>query len=548
MLQIGSTLAGYRIERVIGTGHVGTVYLARSPDLPRYDALKVADRDMMDDAALRDRFVREADVGARLNHPNIVAIHRRGTDDGLLWIAMQYVEGIDASAALQQGRISAERAVYIISEIARAIDHAHSHQVIHRDIKPANFLLSNDGRVLLGDFGTAHIIGDPEPATESVVATLPYAAPEVLSGNPVDVRADIYSLGCSLFRLLTGRTPFSGDGDTAAVIARHLHDPPPRVSDSVSGLSPAMDAVIARALAKDPRERFENAEALALAAAAALQLPSTTAPVGEVDHSPTSRPHFEPPPSPRPRPVEDGRPSPPEPSPGPAAAASMIARSRITDLIAGLASRWQSHERGRIIRLAGAAVAVVAIVVTSLVWLMSRPGNDSAGGGAPTPDTTTRMVPAQESSSPSTALRNPGAEARLMRALPPGYPPESCKPVAPSDGVQAALRCSVTLGPGAGAASVTHELLPSSGALQTAFTSILDDSTVFICPGNIASPGAWRRNATPEVVSGTVACGRHQGRPIVAWTTDDALLVSAVQAATPDVTADELFAWWSLHS
>jgi len=102
------------------------------------------------------------------------------------------------------------------------------------------------------------------------VATLPYAAPEVVSGEPVDGRADIYSLGCRLFRLLTGRTPFSGDGDTAAVIAPHLHDPPPRVSDSAPELSPAMDAVIGRALAKDPRERFDSGQALALAAVAAL--------------------------------------------------------------------------------------------------------------------------------------------------------------------------------------------------------------------------------------------------------------------------------------
>lgn len=548
VLQIGSTLAGYRIERVIGTGHVGTVYLARSPDLPRYEALKVADRDMMDDAELRDRFVREADVGARLNHPNIVAIHRRGTDDGLLWIAMQYVEGTDASAALRQGRISAERAIHIISAIALAIDYAHSYQVIHRDIKPANFLLSDDGRVLLGDFGTAHIIGEPEPTTGSVVATLPYAAPEVLSGRPVDGRADIYSLGCSLFRLLTGSAPFSGDGDTAAVIARHLHDPPPRVSDSVPGLSAAMDAVIARALAKDPRDRFDSGQSLALAAAAALQLPTATTPVQEVAHSPTAEPHVEPPSSPRQRWVQDsGRPSPPEPAPGRAAAASTIAGSRVTDLIGGLSSRWRSHERGRMIWVAGAAVAGVAIAVTSLVWLTSSPGNDSAGGGSPPPETTTRMVPAQ--GSPSTPPRSPDAEARLVRALPPGYPPDSCKPVTPSDGAQAALRCSVTLAPGAGSATVTHELLPSSVALDTAFTAILDDSKVFVCPGNIASPGAWRRNATPEVVSGTLACGVHQGAPIVAWTTtDNALFVSVVQGATAGVTVEELFAWWSLHS
>ncbi|MCH9731731.1 MAG: protein kinase [Actinomycetia bacterium] len=543
VLEIGSTLAGYRIERVIGTGHVGTVYLARSPDLPRFDAVKVADPALMDDLELRDRFVREADVGARLNHPNIVAIHRRGTDDGLLWIAMQYVEGPDASTALQKGAMAPERAVHIITEIARAVDYAHSQRIIHRDIKPANFLLSTDGHTLLGDFGTAHILGQPTSTNGSVLATLPYAAPEVLSGKPIDGQADIYSLGCSLFRLLTGRTPFSAEGDAAAVIARHLRDPPPRVSDCVPELS-AMDAVIARALAKDPRDRFDSAQALARAAAAALQQP-TTPETAAADSSAPPTELDEPTPSPPRQPAEDDHPT---PLASHFAAAATTVSGRLATARSTLASRWNSHERGRIVRMGGAAVAAVVIVLVTAVWLISSPSDDSTGN-APSSDTATHADPAQESSSPSTPLPGPAAQARLVAALPPGYPPDSCKPMAASGAAVAALRCSITVGPAVGPGTVTHELMPSLGAVDTAFTSVVDRTRVLNCPGGIQSPGPWRNKAAPELFRGTVMCGLQQGRPVVAWTTTDgALVVSAVRSASAEMSLDDLFIWWGHHS
>ncbi|WP_081681864.1 serine/threonine-protein kinase PknH/PknJ [Mycobacterium sp. URHD0025] len=274
-LPINSVFAGYRIERLLGVGGMGTVYLARNPDLPRSEAIKVLSVQLSSDPAFRARFVREADVAAALDHPNIVSVHQRGEFDGQLWIAMQYVEGTDADAAQRAGTMNPQRAVRTISEVAKALDYAHHRGVVHRDIKPANFLLSEsvggEERVLLADFGIARALGDVGlTSTGSVMATLAFAAPEVLSGTDFDGRADLYSLGCSLFRLLTGKSPYFQADGAAAVMAAHLNQPPPRVTEVAPWLSPQMDWVIAKAMAKDPAQRFASARELAEAALQAL--------------------------------------------------------------------------------------------------------------------------------------------------------------------------------------------------------------------------------------------------------------------------------------
>ena len=165
MLTAGAMVGGYRIERELGAGGMGSVYLASHPTLPRYDALKVLSRELSRDPDFRTRFIREADVAASLDHPQIVAVYNRGeTDDGQLWIAMQFVDGTDADAALREGTMTPARAVHIVTEVAKALDFAHSRNVVHRDVKPANFLLSGpagpDERVLLGDFGIARALDD----------------------------------------------------------------------------------------------------------------------------------------------------------------------------------------------------------------------------------------------------------------------------------------------------------------------------------------------------------------------------------------------------
>ncbi|MFD6399495.1 protein kinase [Nocardia sp. NPDC060249] len=269
----GTVFAGYRIDRLLGRGGMGTVYLAAHPRLPRQVALKLLNRELSSDHEVRGRFEREADVSAHLDHPGIVSVLDRGIEDGLMWISMQYVDGRDASA-FRGEPLAPARAVGIIAQTAEALDYAHDRGVLHRDVKPANILLgpSRSGdRVLLTDFGIARLRGDARQLTRTgaFLATLAYASPEQLSGAPVDHRSDQYSLGCTLFTLLTGESPFPAD-NPGAVVAAHLTKPVPRASAVVGDLLSGIDAVIARAMAKTPDERFDSCEEFARAATAAL--------------------------------------------------------------------------------------------------------------------------------------------------------------------------------------------------------------------------------------------------------------------------------------
>ncbi|MEV6274909.1 serine/threonine-protein kinase [Nocardia sp. NPDC051832] len=272
----GTLFAGYRIERVIGRGGMGTVYVAAHPRLPRYDALKVLSAQHSSDAEFRARFIREAELAARLDHPNIVGVHDRGIEHGRLWIAMQFVDGIDAAALIRRGigEVPPGRAVHIVGAAARGLDHAHRAGMVHRDVKPANILLESipgqPDRVSIADFGIARAAAATTALTQvgTVLATVGYAAPEQLTAGTVDHRADVYALGCTLYELLTGAKPFAR-ATVEATIQAHLRDRPPRPA-SVAHLPSAIDSVIARALAKDPARRYQSCGELASAAAAAL--------------------------------------------------------------------------------------------------------------------------------------------------------------------------------------------------------------------------------------------------------------------------------------
>ena len=272
--ECGTVVSGYRIESVLGSGGMGTVYLAEDPVLPRRVALKVLSAELSADPAFRARFQREADLAATLDHPNVVTVYSRGeSESGQLWIAMQYVAGSDAQQECEAGRMSPTRAVRIVGEVAKALDFAHKRDLVHRDVKPANFLLTEgDERILLADFGIARSLDDAAglTGTGTVMATVAYAAPETLSGGDVDGRADVYALGCSLYRMLTGQTPYAGSGGVPAVLAAHLYAPPPKVTDVAPGLPAAWDAVIATAMAKEPDGRYPTAGSLAAAASAVL--------------------------------------------------------------------------------------------------------------------------------------------------------------------------------------------------------------------------------------------------------------------------------------
>jgi ABC-type Fe3+-hydroxamate transport system substrate-binding protein len=274
-LRSGTIIDGYRIDRVLGVGGMGTVYLADNPVLPRQDALKILSAELSASPDFRARFTREADLASTLDHPHIVTVYSRGeTDAGQLWIAMQYVPGSDAEKEIVARRMTPTRAVRILTQVAQALDYAHRRGLVHRDVKPANFLLTDDDeRILLADFGIARALDNSAEltGTGTLIATVAYAAPEVLTGSTqIDGRADIYALGCSLFRMLTGQTPFARAGSIPATMAAHLHTPPPTVTALRPELPAALDAVIATAMAKDPAHRYRTARELAAAATAAL--------------------------------------------------------------------------------------------------------------------------------------------------------------------------------------------------------------------------------------------------------------------------------------
>jgi serine/threonine protein kinase len=270
--RIGSTIAGYRIERALGRGGMSVVYLAEDTRLGRKVALKVLSSELAEDQRFRDRFIRESRLAASLEHPNIVPIHEAGEANGVLFIAMRYVRGTDLKALLEEGPLELDRTVSLIEQVARALDAAHAEGLIHRDVKPGNILVvpsseSDREHVYLSDFGlTKRASSDSGmTGTGQFLGTVDYAAPEQFEAKPLDHRADVYSLGCVLYECLVGEPPFAREREVAVMYA-HLNERAPRPSTKRPGLTSKVDPVVAKALAKKPADRQPSAGNLASAA------------------------------------------------------------------------------------------------------------------------------------------------------------------------------------------------------------------------------------------------------------------------------------------
>lgn len=256
-------IAGYRVVRKLGGGGMGEVYLVQHPRLPRQDALKLLHTSVSSNPQYKARFDREAYVLAQLNHRNIIHLYDRGEVDGRLWITMEYVAGPDtARMVAERGPMPLSLAIDIADGAGAALDYAYRRaNITHRDVKPANILVAFDSdgapQVKLADFGIAKAAGDAVGVTSTgiTVGTMAYMSPEAFDNKILDNRADLYSLGCTVFELLTGEPPFPGDSP-AAVIAAHLNQPAPKITARNASLPGHLDAVFRKALAKRPEDRY----------------------------------------------------------------------------------------------------------------------------------------------------------------------------------------------------------------------------------------------------------------------------------------------------
>jgi hypothetical protein len=257
----GVLFGGYRIEALAGRGGMGVVYRATDLSLSRPVALKLIAPELAQDAAFRERFLREPRIAASLDHPGVVPIYEAGERDGQLYLAMRWVEGSDLRQLLRRdGPLSPEVTVRLLSQVAEALDAAHRRGLVHRDVKPANILVDDDGHTYLGDFGISGQAG----ADRRMAGTLDYLAPEQIRGEDLDGGADQFALGCVLYECLTGAPPFRRETEAEALWA-HLREPAPPLR-----AHPALDPVIERAVAKERDARYPDCQEMVRAAAAAL--------------------------------------------------------------------------------------------------------------------------------------------------------------------------------------------------------------------------------------------------------------------------------------
>ena len=269
-LQNGTIIAGYRIDGTLGEGGMGTVYRATQLSLERVVAFKVVAPTLSDDISFRDRFRREGQLQAALDHPHIVPVYEAGEADSLLFLAMRLIEGTTLKALITSGQLGDRRSLRLLTQMGDALDAAHAKGLVHRDVKPQNILVGAGDHAYLTDFGLTKARGGTV-VTEAghFVGTIDYIAPEQARGEIATAASDVYSLTCVLCECLTGQPPFVRASEERTLFA-HLADPPPQLSALRSDLPPAIDELVARGMAKDPAERPESARELMLEARRAL--------------------------------------------------------------------------------------------------------------------------------------------------------------------------------------------------------------------------------------------------------------------------------------
>ena len=469
----------YRIEGLLGRGGMGEVHRAYDTAHDRVVALKLLSDPFVADEAFRARFRRESQIVARLREPHVIPIHAYGEIDDRLYLDMRLVEGRDLKELLEDGPLDPARAAGIVEQVAGALDAAHADGLVHRDVKPSNVLVTSADFVYLVDFGIARSMsaeGTSITGTGNVIGTLDYMAPERFGDAPITGLVDVYALACVLFECLTGTRPFPAEG-AAAQMGAHLTAPPPVPSQVRPGLPPALDAVVARGMAKNPADRYPTAAALAEAARAAvtapaaphptwqqtlpapawqptppptLVAPSTSAgpmtPPGLPMSTPTSAPMT----PPRATPVPTGQfGGPPTASyPGPPTGPRPFTAP--PGKVAPATPRSPTSQRNRWIALCGAlaGIVVVALLVT---YLVTKDRTTQTGSPTTTPlvpktvtEASDTPAPSSETTPPSTSESKPAHDEKLYAALPAIYKMNSCVDAAVPAGAVAAVECQAS--------------------------------------------------------------------------------------------------------
>ncbi len=441
----GDTLGRYRIERLLGTGAMGEVYLARDPRLDRLIALKTlrtASVRPEEEAERRTRLLREARTAGRLLHPHIVTLFDAADHDGLLVLLLEYVPGSDLAERLRSGPpIALGEALRLARETCDALDCAHRQGIVHRDIKPSNLLLDAAGRVKVSDFGIAKIAGETSEltVTGTVMGSPHYLSPEQVRGEPLDGRSDLFSLGIVLYEMVAGRRPFDGETLTTLVFQILSQEPPP-LADLRPGLAPALPALLDRFLAKDREARFPNArvamaalDELAAALPTALLAVPASGAAGEIEATLRLEEPVDAPPAPPAAPAPEaaaGAPPPPSPPaaappaaavppppppavPGASAPAALPAVPGALPASGSYALAAAPRRRGALWLAAGAAGLLVVALGLGVLLVRGPGGADrvAAGSGpaAVPPVAEGAAVPTPEAAVDAAAPDGPGA-------------------------------------------------------------------------------------------------------------------------------------------
>lgn len=389
----GDEFAGYRIERRLGRGGMGILYLAVEPGLERRVALKLIAPEAAADEVFAKRFAEESRIAASIEHPNVVPIYAAGEEGGVPFIAMRFLPGSDLGRRLaREGKLDSAGAVALIAQVGNGLDAIHAAGLVHRDVKPANVLLGDGpgpGHAYITDFGVARNVATNSGLTQTgrFVGTLDYVAPEQISGGEIDARVDVYALGCLLYKLLTGEVPFPRDGEAARLYA-HLNDPPPAPSLYVPEVPVALDDVVIRAMSKRPEDRYLSAGDLGRAAEAALSGTAVSVPERTVATGAAATRTAE---TMQPQPTASAR-HPSGPLKGAEPPSPPTAETRISPP-PPRAPRGTGGGRHRFLLVGGLAAVVAAILVAVLVL---SGGGGGGGDGVTTAGGATEAVAEKE--------------------------------------------------------------------------------------------------------------------------------------------------------